>query len=76
MRLRLCVISRLSNGCAASKVSYAATLAKLRVSVPIFGRTPRSSRWQTATMPQNSLPWVRPLIITCGPGLPDSKRCT
>ena len=76
MRLRLCVIRRLSNGLAGSKVSYAATLAKLSVSVPIFGRTPLSSRWHTATMPQNSLPCVSALTITCGPGRPDSKRWT
>ena len=40
IRFRLWVISRLSNGLPVSNVSYAATLAKLSVSVPIFGRTP------------------------------------
>ena len=76
MRVRLWVTSRLSNGRAASKVSYAATLAKLSVRVPMRGRTPRSSGSHTAAVPQNSLPWVSALTITCGPGRADSNRCT
>ena len=76
MRFMLCTSCRLSKGFSMSKLSYAATLAKLTVSVPIFGRTPVSSRWVAATMPQISLPCVSALMSTCGPGRPDSKRWT
>src|SRR3989344_5813472 len=68
MRLRLCTSWRLSNGRVGSNDAYAATLAKLMVSVPIRGRTPVSSRCVAATMPQISLPCVSALMSTWGPG--------
>ena len=66
----------MSAGRSTEKREKASTFANESVSFPRAGRVSQRKSRSTAYAPHTSLPCVSALIITCGPGRPESKVWT